>query len=105
MAASGGVRSGAHYAKSQENYQNRIDKFNNAALLYVQQTAQNMEINKVDIIALLNIYKANDKAYANTYYSGVQWGLSGSALTTFIESVQSGVEDSYSLTALAIQII
>ena len=105
LSASGQLNSGNHYAKSQINYQNRIDDFNNAALLYVQQTAKSMQINKAEITSLLNKYMTNDNIYANTYYSSVGWGLSSSGLTTFINSVQKGVTDSYSLTSLSVQII
>jgi uncharacterized protein YaaR (DUF327 family) len=105
LAANGSFLSGAHYAQSQRNYQNAVDDFVDGALLFVQTTAQSMPTDKPETIALLIQYKIADSSYANTYYSSVSWGLTGTSLNTFIESVQKDVVDSYSLAILAIQVL
>jgi hypothetical protein len=105
LSASGLYRSGTHYSRSQTNYENRIAVFLESALAYVQQAARSMPIDKPAIIELLQQHLSTDTSYASTYYSSVNWGLSGSGLTSFIEGVQANVQQAYSLTIAQVQVV
>jgi hypothetical protein len=87
------------------NYESRIGVFLNSALAYVQQAARSMPIDKPAIIELLQQHLSTDTSYASTYYSSVTWGLSGSALTSFIAGVQANVQQTYLITFAEIQVV
>jgi hypothetical protein len=105
LAASGMYRSGAHYARSQANYKSHVDIFLASALAFVQQTARTMLIDKPAIINMLQQHLSADATYSSTYYSSVNWGLAGSALTSFIAGVQAEVTQAYSLTMTQVQVL
>jgi hypothetical protein len=105
LAASGMYRSGTHYARSQANYKSHVDIFLASALAFVQQTARTMLIDKSAVVNMLQQHLSTDATYSSTYYSSVDWGLTGSALTSFIAGVQADITQAYSLTLTQVQVL
>lgn len=90
LAAQGTFYSGAHYTLSRQSYLSLVQKFADDSLAHVRSKAQTGVIDRVAVSALFDGYRAMDAAYADSYYRGVTWGLSGSSLNTFVsETVQS----------------
>jgi hypothetical protein len=91
LAAQGLFSSGAHYTRSRTDYLAQVQGFTDGLVAFVQSKAQTMPIDHAAAVSILSSYASQDSGYAETYYGGVGWGLSASALTTFIADTQSSV--------------
>ena len=105
LSSQGLYFSGSHYTQSKADYEAGIQYFLNTSLTYIQSTSHTMLIDKTAIIAALNTQKGNDKAYAVTYYSGVNWQGSQAAVTSITSGISTDLDTMYSLIISQIQIL
>lgn len=100
LSAQGGFRSGAHYTQSSAGLVAVIQRFANDSLAFVYLKSQTMPIDKNAVAALFSTYAAQDAAYTNTYYRGVNWGLAAGPLGTLIADINKKTNDLYALIVL-----
>ena len=100
LASQGLYGSGTHYVQSGQAYVAIVQTFVNGSLAFVQQKAQTMAIDRDAVAGQFTAYAAQDAAYASSYYSGVNWGLTGSGLATFIAGNNSSTNAAYALAVL-----
>lgn len=100
LASQGSFYSGAHYTQSSSNYVALVRGYANDSLAFVRLKSQSMPIDSGAVSTLFSTYAAQDASYADTYYRGVAWGLTGTALTTFVVNVNKSTNDIYALIIL-----
>jgi hypothetical protein len=100
LSASGGLMSGAHYSRSADNYIATIQSFLNDSVTNARSLNTILPVDSTIVATRLRTYKAQDADYVTTYYSGVNWGLSGSGLTSVINDFKTRVNNTYD-TAIA----
>ncbi len=98
LSSQGKYLSGAHYSQSRDNYLGKIQSFLNDSETSYKSFNILLPVDKTSIVSQLNTYKTEDKNYASTYYSSVNWGLSGNSLPAFIDDVHLRIEAAYGLT-------
>lgn len=105
LSSQGLYQSGAHYSQSKNDYVSHIQSCLNTSLAFIQQTSTTMSIDKNAINQLLLSYKSNDKSYALTYYSNVNWGGSPAVISTITTSINTDLDNMYTLIIQQIQIL
>lgn len=100
LRAQGLYKSGYHYTESKKDYIKHVQAFVDNSLVYINQVAQTMLIDKTTLTQLLTDYQTSDYSYANTYYSNVDWGLSGSGLLDFLNEIKFDIDNIYSAAKL-----
>ena len=102
LAATGLFASGNHYSQSMNGYLALVQSFANTSLIFINSKAQTMGVDKPTVAALMSSYSSEDATYADTYYRGVPWGLTGSSLTSVISTSKGQINDFYAQTILRI---
>ena len=92
LSSQGKYLSGAHYSQSRDNYLGKIQSFLNDSETSYKTFNILLPVDKTSIVSQLNTYKTADKNYASTYYSSVNWGLSGNSLPAFIDDVHLRID-------------
>ena len=105
LSSQGLYLSGSHYSQSKTDYENHLQTFLNNTLGYIRSTSYTLPIDKTAIIQLLNTQKANDKAYAVTYYTGVNWQGSALVVSTITTGISTDLDNMYSLVISQVQIL
>lgn len=95
LSAQGQYSSGAHYSRSADNYLATIQSFLNDSVTNARSLNALLPVDSASVAALLRTYKTQDANYVTTYYSGVNWGLSGSSLTSVINDIKVRVNTAY----------
>lgn len=102
LAAQGASHSGTHYSRSRTDYLAQVQAFTNAVLAFAQLKAQTMPIDHAATVSIFSAYQAQDSDYAAAYYGGVTWGLSGSALASFVTDTKTSISSIYTLAILSV---
>ena len=102
MAAQGSSLSGSHYTQSMNGYLTLVQGFTSTSLTFIKTKAQTLAIDTPTVATLMANYATQDAAYADTYYRGAPWGLSGSSLTSVITTLQNQINSTYAAAILQI---
>jgi hypothetical protein len=102
LSAQGAYSSGSHYTQSGNSYVSQVQSFATDSLNFSNQKAQIAPIDTGAVTSFFTTYASQDESYANTYYGGVNWGLSGSSLTNFIAGINQRTNDIYTLVKLQV---
>lgn len=102
LASQGTYYSGGHYTRSRTDYLTQVQAFTNGVVAFAKLKAQTMPIDHAAIAAILLAYQAQDSDYAATYYGGVTWGLTGSALASFVSDTKTSIASTYTLAILSL---
>jgi hypothetical protein len=89
---------GTHYKQSAAAYVAASKAFADDLLAFVVSKAQAMPIDHDAVTAIFEGYRGVDVAFVESYYLGVNWGLSASGLKSFIADTQTSVSTNYTLT-------
>jgi Carboxypeptidase regulatory-like domain len=100
LSAQGLYLSGTHYSQSSTGFVAVVQGFANDSLAFINLKSQTLPIDKNAIAALFSTYAAQDAAFANTYYRGVNWGLAAGSLGTFVADINKKTNDLYALIIL-----
>ncbi len=95
LSAQGSFRSGAHYSRSADNYVAAVQSFLSDSVANAKSMSALLPVDSSSIASLLRTYESKDTNYVSTYYGGVNWGLSGSGLSSVINDIKARVNTAY----------
>lgn len=95
LSSQGLYRSGAHYSQSADNYVATVQSFLNDSVTNARSLNALLPVDSASVATLLRTYKTQDANYVTTYYSGVNWGLSGTSLNSVINDFKTRVNSAY----------
>jgi hypothetical protein len=98
LSAQGSYQSSTHYSQSRDNYLAKIQSYLNDSETSYKTFNILLPVDRVSVVNLLNTYKTEDKNYAATYYSSVNWSMPVNSLPAFISDVQLRIDAAYGLT-------
>ena len=101
--AGGTLGTADHCTQSRTDYESHIQSFLNESLAYIQSVSHTMAIDKNAILALLNSQKASDKAYSDTYYSGVCSRESAQDVSNLTSGISTDLDNMYSRVSSQVQ--
>ena len=95
LAAQGLYSSGTHYSRSFDSYVATVQSFLSDSVTNARSLNTILPVDSASVATLLRNYKIQDANYVTTYYSGVNWGLSGTSLSSVINDTKNRVNSAY----------
>lgn len=97
LAAKGQYLGSNHYKRSGANYVATVQAFLSDSIGYAATMNQSSRIDKSALLNALNSYRTQDQAYAVEYYASVNWGISNSGYSSFIQGLIGSIDSVYDL--------